>query len=183
MDGPAKTCLTEDDGGSSSNPQEEVGDSEGKASDGELDDSVYDVVDDLFFKAIKPGPRRKFNGSWRDKTYIRLYGCASYYIGWNFRNVATKVDYRIQYVVSNVHTDNSGSDFYFKCSRIGSCSSSDSSFEYVKCVELMTTQRKHRLYEWINRSSSSRKYTRKKLKQRWPGWAIVDDGTIPPHLV
>ena len=55
--------------------------------------------------------------------------------------MATKVNYCIQYVVSNVHTDNSGSDFYFKCSRIGSCSSSDSSFVYVKCVELMTTQR------------------------------------------
>ena len=57
MDGPAKTCLTEDDGGLSRNPQEEVGDSGGEASDGELDDSVYDVVDDLFFKAIEQGGR------------------------------------------------------------------------------------------------------------------------------
>ena len=37
-------------------------------------------IEYLFFKAIKTGPRRKINGSWRDKTYIGLCGCASYYI-------------------------------------------------------------------------------------------------------
>ena len=45
--------------------------------------------------------------------------------------MATNVNYRIQYVVSNVHKDNSCSDSYLKCSRIGSCISSDSIFESI----------------------------------------------------
>jgi hypothetical protein len=43
-------------------------------------DSVYDIPDELGFVAIKPGPKQRVGSSWRDATYIRIYGCASFYL-------------------------------------------------------------------------------------------------------
>jgi hypothetical protein len=66
---------------------------------------------------------------------------------------------------------------YYKCGRLssGSCANS---YEYIKCIELMNTQKKRRVYEWIRRSvpRHSKPFTTKnKGKQKWPGWAMIDE--------
>ena len=120
--------------------QEEVGNSDGEATDSdELDDAVYLSPDEFGFQSVKPGIKKRVNGTWRDATYIRIYGCASYYLKWQFRHVSSRVDYRIEYVVRNVHGDSDA--MYYKCARISGNSSSDSIYEYFKCVDLMTTQK------------------------------------------
>jgi hypothetical protein len=71
---------------------------------------------------------------------------------------------------------NDSGEFYYKCSRLDSGSSADC-FVYIKCVELMNTQKKRRVYEWIRRSAPrrSKPSTKKKGKQQWPGWAMIDE--------
>ena len=76
--------------------EEEVGNSDGEVSDGELDDTIYQSPDDMGFVAVKPDRKLRVGGSWRDATYIRIYGCASYYLDWQFRHVASGVNYRIK---------------------------------------------------------------------------------------
>ena len=147
----------------------EVGNSEGEVSDNELDDTVYETPDDLSFLAIKPGQRKRVGGSYRDNTYIRIYGCASYYLNWHFKHVSTNVDYCIVHVVRNCEDENDSDILYFKCRELGSADE----YDYIKCVDLMSTQKKNRRYEWLKKSP---KVTRKRQskKQQWPGWAIVD---------
>jgi hypothetical protein len=154
--------------------QEEVGNSDGEATDSdELDDAVYLSPDELGFQAVKPGIKKRVNGTWRDATYIRIYGCASYYLKWQFKHVSSRVDYRIEYVVRNVHGDSD--DMYYKCARISGSSSSDSSYEYFKCVDLMTTQKKYRQFEWMKSSRPKKRNDSQRVKQVYPGWAILDD--------
>jgi hypothetical protein len=171
------SMISSDEEASSSEDDVEVGDSEGEVSDAELDESVYEVVDVMGFQPVKPGPKVRVSNKWRDATYVRIYGCASHYLNWQFRNVVSCVDYRIMYVVRNILDENDSDALYFKCSRIGSLSSTDSQYVYVKCIDLMTTQKKNRVYEWMKSSSSNRskKYVRKRVKQCWPGWAIVNE--------
>ena len=72
--------------------QEEVGQSDSEATDSdELDDAVYLSPDELGFQPVKPGIKKRVNGAWRDVTYIRIYGCASYYLTWQFKHVASRV--------------------------------------------------------------------------------------------
>jgi hypothetical protein len=146
-----------------------------EAGDDEFDDSVYDTPDELGFVAIKPGPKQRVGSSWRDATYIRIYGCASYYLKWQFKNVVKNIEYCIDNVVQNCGAENDSGEFYYKCSRLGSGSSADC-VVYIKCVELMNTQKKRRVYEWIRRSAPrSKPSTKKKGKQQWPGWAMIDE--------
>jgi hypothetical protein len=46
----------------------------------------------------------------------------------------------------------------------------------IKCIELINTQKKKRVYEW-RRTSAPRKKpsTKKKDKHIWPGWAMLDE--------
>ena len=94
---------------------EEVGNSEGEISDNELDDAVYETPDDLGFLAIKPVPRKRVGSTYRDNTYIRIYGCASYYLNWHFKHVLTNVDYCIVNVVRNCEVENDSDVLYYKC--------------------------------------------------------------------
>ena len=146
-----------------------------EVGDDEFDDSIYATPDELGFVAIKPGPKQRVGSSWRDATYIRIYGCASYYLKWQFKNVVKNVEYCIDYVVKNCSPENDNEEMYYKCSRLGSGSSA-SSYDYIKCIELMNTQKKKRVYEWSRRSAPRKKpSTKKKDKQRWPGWAMLDE--------
>jgi hypothetical protein len=159
--------------------EEEVGNSDGEASDGELDAAIYQCPDEMGFVAVKPGRKQRVGGSWRDATYIRIYGCASYYLNWQFRHVASGVIYTIKNVVRNVNCENDSDTMYYKSERISSgsrSSSSSSQYEYFKCIDLMTTQKKYRLYEWMK--SSCKKNSGKRVKQVYPGWAILQDDDI-----
>ena len=149
-------------------------DDDAEVGDDVFDDSIYATPDELGFMAIKPGPKQRVGSSWRDATYIRIYGCASYYLNWQFKNIVTNTECRIDYVVKNSYVENDTGEFYYTCSRLGSCSSS---YDYIKCIELMNTQKKKRVYEWIKRSSprSSKPSSKKKGKQQWPGWAMLDE--------
>ena len=138
-----------------------------------MDDAVYLSPDEFGFQSVKPGIKKRVNGTWRDATYIRIYGCASYYLKWQFRHVSSRVDYRIEYVVRNVHGDSDA--MYYKCARISGSSSSDSIYEYFKCVDLMTTQKKYRLFEWMKSSKPKKRNDSQRVKQVYPGWAILDD--------
>jgi hypothetical protein len=138
--------------------EEEVGNSDSEASDEELDDAIYQRPDEMGFVAVKPGRKQRVGGSWRDATYIRIYGCASYYLNWQFRHVASGVIYTIKNVVRNVNCEN------------------DSDTMYYKCIDLMTTQKKYRLYEWMK--SSCKKNSGKRVKQVYSGWAILQDDDI-----
>ena len=140
---------------------EEVGNSEGEVSDNELDDAVYETPDDLGFLAIKPGPRKRVGSTYRDNTYIRIYGCASYYLNWHFKHVLTNVDYCIVNVVRNCEVENDSDVLYYKCRELGSADE----YDYIKCVDMMSTQKKNRIYEWLKKSP---KNNRKRQ------WAIVD---------
>jgi large-conductance mechanosensitive channel len=46
----------------------------------------------------------------------------------------------------------------------------------IKCIELMNTQKKKRVYEW-RRTSAPRKKpsTKKKDEHIWPGWSMLDE--------
>lgn len=149
-------------------------DDDAEVGDDLFDDCVYDTPDDLGFLAIKPGPKQRIGSSWRDATYIRIYGCASHYIKWKFKNVVRNIEYRIDLVVKNVAAENDNGDLYYKCCRLGSCSSANS-YDYIKCVELMNTQKKRRIYEWIRRSLPRGKRATNRSKQQWPGWAMIDE--------
>jgi hypothetical protein len=53
--------------------------------------------------------------SWRDATYVRNYGCASYYLKWQFKNVVKNVEYCIDYVVKNCYHENDNyANMYYK---------------------------------------------------------------------
>jgi hypothetical protein len=79
-----------DEDGSDIESGDEVGNSDREVSDDELDDLVYENPDELGFLALKPGPRTKIGSKYRDNTYIRIYGCASHYLKWQFRHVCVK---------------------------------------------------------------------------------------------
>jgi hypothetical protein len=97
-------------------------------------DEFYATPDELGSVAVKPGPKQRVDSSWRDATYIRIYGCASYYLKWQFKNVVKNVEYCIDYVVKNCSPENDNDEMYYKCSRLGSGSSA-SSYDYIKCIE------------------------------------------------
>jgi hypothetical protein len=157
--------------------EDEVGDSDGEVSDGELDAAIYQRPDEMGFVAVKPGRKQRVSGSWRDATYIRIYGCASYYLNWQFKHVASGLHYRVKYVVCNINGENDSDTMYFKSERISSGSNSSScQYEYFKCIDLMTTQKKYRLYEWVK--SCRKQKSCKRVKQVYPGWAILKDDDI-----
>jgi hypothetical protein len=109
-----------------------------------------------------------------------MYCCASYYLNWQFRHVASGVNYTINNVVCNVICENDSDTMYYKSERISSGSSSGSSsssqYEYFECIDLVTTQKKYRLFEWMK--SSSKKNSGKRVQQVYPGWAILQDDVI-----
>ena len=74
-----------------------------------------------------------------------------------------------------MNSENDSDTMYYKCERISS-SSSSSQYEYIKCIDLMTTQKKYRIYEWIK--SYTKKKSGKRVKQVYPGWAILNDDDI-----
>ena len=99
-------------------------------------------------------------------TLILLYSCASYYLNWHFKRVLTNVDYCIVNIVRNCEDENDSDILYYKCRELGSADE----YDYVKCVDMMCTQKKNRIYEWLKqvlRIGPSN-------KQQWPGWANVD---------
>ena len=72
-------------------------------------------------------------------------------------------------VVRNCEDENDSDILYYKCRELGSADE----YDYIKCVDMMSTQKKNRIYEWLKKSpKKSRK--RQSKKQQWPGWAIVD---------
>jgi hypothetical protein len=84
-----------------------------EVGDDEFDESIYTTPDELGFVAVKPGPKQRVGSSWRDATYIRIYGCASYYLKWQFKNVVKNVEYCIDYVVKNCSPENDNDEMYY----------------------------------------------------------------------
>ena len=66
-------------------------------------------------------------------------------------------------------------DMYYKCARVSSGSSSDSSCDYFKCIDLRTTQKKFRLFEWMKQPKKKKRKDGQRVRQIYPGWAILND--------